>query len=141
MSDTRKRLQIRREVAEQADSFYDQAETLGQVAAQQITDRHRSQITGLENIANIAMKVADVLDYIKIQSARRGHWRELGPALLKTVKTDLKLRKETVCSHLALEADSRDGQYIHLQLIREFVRQLAAQYEYCCKFSGEDECS
>lgn len=133
-----KRMQILREVALQADTdaFYSKAEELGKKAAEALTDKKRSQITGLESTANSALKVTDVLDFVKIRSARHEEWRKSnwGPELLDYLKGDLRNRRETVCSELALEPQGADGITVHLLLIREFVRQLAAHYEYVCKF-------
>jgi len=136
MSSAKFRLQAMREVAEQADDFYDDAERMGRDAATSFTSRHRKQITDLEGVANSAMKVADVLNHIKNQTARRDPWREFGPALLKTIQVDLKERRDNICKRLTLSSDehekNKQRQQVHLYLIREYVRQLAAQYEYQC---------
>lgn len=137
MSKTRIRLQMMREVAEEADSepFYATAKSLGETAAQKMTGRHRSQITDLKEVADTAMKVTDVLNHVKNQTARRAYWLELGPALLDVIETDLAGRKASICARLtALSKEpherAKQEQQIHLSLIREFVRQLAAHYEY-----------
>ena len=136
MSTTRFRLQAMREVAEQADKFYTEAEALGTVAAKDFTSRHRKQITDLEDVANSAMKVTDVINHIKNQTARRDPWRELGPQLLDAIQGSLDNRRQTICKRLSLSEvaheRAKQEQQIHLYLIREFVRQLAAQYEYSC---------
>lgn len=136
MSTTRFRLQAMREVAEQADKFYKEAENLGTAAAKSFTSRHRKQITDLEEVANSAMKVTDVINHIKNQTARRDTWRELGPQLLDAIQGSLDKRRQTICKRLQLSkedpARAKKEQQIHLYLIREFVRQLAAQYEYRC---------
>ncbi len=136
MSSTRFRLQAMREVAEQADDFYDDAKKLGKDAATSFTSRHRSQITNLEEVVNSAMKVTDVLNHIKNQTARRNPWRDFGPALLKIIQVDLKKRRDNICARLTLDKieheQNKQKQQVHLYLIREFVRQIAAQYEYQC---------
>ncbi len=136
MSTTRFRLQAMREVAEQADKFYKEAESLGTAAAKSFTSRHRKQITDLEGVANSAMKVTDVINHIKNQTARRDTWRELGPQLLDTIQGSLDNRRKIICKRLQLSDNecekAKQAQQIHLYLIREFVRQLAAQYEYQC---------
>ncbi len=137
MSTTRFRLQAMREVAEQADKFYQEAENLGTLAAESFTSRHRKQITDLEGVANSAMKVTDVVNHIKNQTARRDTWRELGPQLLNTIQENLRKRRDTICERITLSEveheRAKQEQQIHLYLIREFVRQLAAQYEYRCR--------
>ncbi len=147
MSDSIIQLKIMHEVAIKAEHFYDKAETLGKLAAENMAHkeeprkeephkeekgRHRSQITGLENVANNALKVTDVLDYLKTQTARKKEWQlgQLGQKLLELVNVELRRNKEEICGRLSLEKDSYEGIQVHLYLIREFVRQFAAQYEY-----------
>lgn len=63
-------LKIIIEVNEAAEQFYSESFKLGEHAAAVITNRHRSQLTNLENVANSAFKSSDVFDYIKRQTAR-----------------------------------------------------------------------
>lgn len=130
---------ILREVALLADTseFYNKAEELGKKAANHLTDRKRSQITGLESLANSAFKTTDIFGFIKLRIARQKEWQEenWGEALLNFLSHDLREHRKTICSKptLQMDSDSADGLEIHLLLIREFVRQLAAHYEYTCK--------
>ncbi|MCL4298481.1 MAG: hypothetical protein KJ077_22280 [Anaerolineae bacterium] len=134
MSDTKIRLKITREVALKADSFYHRAEELGKLAAANLTREHRAQITNLESVTNSALKVTDVLNYLKTQTARREYWQRqnLGQQLLKFINVELVEDKRQICELLQLPPDQGEAQQVHLYLIREFVRQLAAQYEYQC---------
>ncbi len=134
MTDTTLRMRILREVALQADRFYDQAQALGHKAATNLTDKKRSQISGLENIANCALKTTDVFDYIKLRTARQKEWQSWGPELLTYLGRDLRTQSESITATLEIDRDSAEGLEVYLLLIREFVRQLAAQYEYACKF-------
>ncbi|MBU0496244.1 MAG: hypothetical protein KKA73_07105 [Chloroflexi bacterium] len=132
------RMRMLREVALRADGFYPTAERLGHKAAKELTERKRAQITGLESIANSALKTSDVFDFIKIRTARQkewqnGHW---GSELLKFLSQDLRRHREQICAVLQVEPQSAEGLEVHLLLIREFVRQLAAHYEYDCQFPG-----
>jgi len=137
MIGTETRLKIIREVSVRADNFYTQAEELGSIAARVLKEkeenRHRSQITKLENIANNAMKVTDVVNYLKKQTARIEGWQReiLGKRLIDTLGFGgtLEQTSQQICTTLSL-ADPAIKQHIHLLLIREFVRQLAAQYEW-----------
>lgn len=141
MNDQRKKttqnLKIMREVSVQADGFYSQTEELGEIAARVLQEdndkKRRSQITNLENIANNAMKVTDVINYLKKQTARIEGWQRenLGNRLIGMLGFGGVLERDSqqICTTLAL-TDPADKQHIHLLLIREFVRQLAAQYEW-----------
>jgi len=130
------RLHILREVALRADSFQPQAEDLGSKAARALTDSKRAQITGLESMANSALKVTDVLDFIKLRSARQEEWRtgNWGALLLEFVRDNLREQRNQICATLKIDAPSPHSQEVHLMLIREFVRQLSAHYEYECKY-------
>lgn len=137
-------------VNEQADSseFYAKSQELGTLAAKsfqrQHNDarkiRHRAQMTGLENIAETTMKVTDVLDYIKKQTARQPGWTEdiggkrFGESLKNYIEQDLKDIRDKVCNSVGIgnsnAEDKRDRQQVYLHLIRQLVRQLVVQYEY-----------
>lgn len=151
MSDPKMRLKMIREVSLMADGFYNQAEALGKIAANNehgIDDeeadeakrssdkkrKHRAQITGLESIANSALKVTDIINYLKTQTARRKFWQsgELGQQVLKFINVELVEKKRQICTELKLPLDQVEAQQVHLHLIREFVYQFAAQYEYQC---------
>jgi hypothetical protein len=131
------RLQMLREVALRADGFQSQAEELGSKAARALTDSKRAQITGLESIANSALKVTDVFDFIKLRTARQEEWRkeDWGARLLEFARDSLREQRNDICSTaLQVTSSSREAQEVHLMLIREFVRQLSAHYEYACKY-------
>lgn len=138
MNRQQQRMSMLREVAYRADrdEFYNKAERLGQKAAQALTRKKRSQITGLEATANSALKTSDVFDFIKIRTARQKAWRgdRLGPELLAYLKDTLREERHIICNKLKIDSDSATGLQVHLLLIREFVRQLSAHYEYACEF-------
>lgn len=156
-----KRIRIMILVNERAERFYEQSKGLGSLAAQtfkeeihyrghgglsgnetRILQRHRAQLTGLENIAETTLKVADVLDYIKKQIARpdRKGWREehqgkrFGESLKQIIEHDLKRDVDYICAQLHIghenDQDWRERQHIYLQLIRQLVRQIVVHYEY-----------
>jgi hypothetical protein len=140
------------EVETQADNCYDDAQQLGQWAAKALGGRRRAQITGLESIANNMLKVSDVLDYLKKQTARskpgedwqhrHADGRLLGPALIAFVQDKLKSGRKTVCGNVAKATGqavtAEEEQKAYLDLIREFIRQVAAQYEYEVGVSRHD---
>jgi hypothetical protein len=143
MTDQQLRIKMLREVALRADGFYDRAEKLGQKAAKALTDRKSSQIKNLEGIANSALKTSDIFDFIKTRTARDGrqsnaerkrgwHQENLGPDLLKYLSQGLSIQRRNICGQLNIDTEGIDGLEVHLMLIREFVRQLAAHYEYVC---------
>lgn len=142
-----KRMMIILRVNEQAEQFYDKAQKLGNIAAQSFNEmsgaeksRHRSQMTGLENIADTTPKVSDVLDYIKKQIARRKGWtteikgQRFGESLKTYIEKDLRDTVDKVCNQVGIknetEEDMRDRQRIHLDLTRQLIRQIVVHYEY-----------
>ncbi|MGH2506497.1 MAG: hypothetical protein ACRDHZ_03640 [Ktedonobacteraceae bacterium] len=142
-----KRMIIILRVNEQAERFYGKAQELGKIAALSFNEmksaeksRHRSQMTGLENIADTTLKVSDVLDYIKKQIARRQAWtavvdgQRFGESLKTYIENDLKNMVNKVCESVGIgnetEEDMRDRQRIHLDLTRQLIRQIVVHYEY-----------
>ena len=131
-------MKIIKEVAQVADrdDFCGRAKTLGEIASSAFGEKHRSQMTSLENIANSTLKVTDVLDFIKKQFAKakpNEGWRkdDFGIKLKKYIEQSLRKRREEICHVLeGVEEESVEGQRIYLSLIREFVRQLVVHYEY-----------
>jgi hypothetical protein len=144
--DRHKKLQIIREVKIEAESFYGTATQLGDHAAYAV-GTHRSQMTGLENIADTALNTADIFDYIKRQTARLPYWhtgfREektgFGERLKNYLENDLKSRLNTLCDNRLNIGDKEykdklKRQQIYLMLIRQFIRQMVVQYEYRISF-------
>jgi hypothetical protein len=132
-----RQMQIVRAVALAADGFYEDAKQLGETAAACFTGGRRSQITGLESLANSAIKVSDILDYIKKQVGKdsdkpeKQTWRksDFGKQLLDYLEKNLRRELDTL-SLSPPSTDRAEQQRVHLMLIREFVRQLSAHYEY-----------
>lgn len=147
-------MQIIREVNEQAELFYSKATELGRLAADAMGKDRRSQMTGLENVAETTLKTSDVFDYIKKQMARFDDWRnapkkQSGPmqpqrpeeqkskGFGESLMEQLEILKETrdiICDHLGIrnqtDEDKHRRQHILLQLIRQFIRQVVVEYEY-----------
>lgn len=124
------RMKVMREVAVQADQFYEDAQRFGQTAVQNGLEKH--QLKDLESIADAALKVSDVLDHIKTQTGKHEEWqrRNFGPDLLNYIRHQLASRRNQVCGVLNIPTDGLEAQTIYLYLIRAFLRQLVAQYEY-----------
>jgi hypothetical protein len=139
-------MKIIREVNIQAEDFYDDAVALGDLAAVMLKEKHRSQMTSLENIAESTLKTSDVFDYIKKQTARFPYWRQSAPGqnnsggfgerLRTYLENDLKKRLENICGPQRLNIgnaageDMQERRRIYLLLIRQFIRQLVVEYEY-----------
>lgn len=131
-----------RAVAQEADTdqFYERSRELGTLAWQALSEKKRSQMTGLETLANSTQRVTDIFDYIKLRVARQSEWRmhNFGPELLTHLESTLRERRDFICEQSGisnlLAADEyerqRQQQQIYLLLIRTFIAQLVAQYEY-----------
>lgn len=144
-------LKIIIEVNEAAEQFYPESFKLGEHAAAVITNRHRSQLTNLENVANSAFKSSDVFDYIKRQTARYEFWRKphaghsdeiFGLRLLNQLSKDLADRRTAICNRLAIsdqtDEDRHLYRHVYLLLIRQFIQQMVVQYEFSASLSKED---
>jgi len=145
-------MQVVLEISFEADDFYPQAAELGHHAAEALQARHRSQMTGLENIAESTYTIANILDYIKKQTARFSHWRQpparggqaqqgFGERLRACLEHDLQTRRDVVCERLKLGdasyAEKQERRRIHLLLIRQFIRSMVAAYEYEVSLIGQ----
>src|SRR6266704_5723884 len=102
----KKRIELIIRVNKEAGSeeFYQKSQDLGILAAQSFREeqgrerqqRHRAQMTGLENIAETTLKVTDVLDYVKKQIARQPGWtktyqgKSFGESLKRYIENNLK---------------------------------------------------
>lgn len=152
---------IIREVSMQAEDFYKEAVQLGDHAAHALQSSkrsersaHRSQMTGLENVAESTLKVSDVLDYIKRQTGRREEWRRgfpgkggsdewFGLRLKKYLENNLAERRNKICERLniadQIDEDKHQRRHIHLLLIRQFLRQMVIQYEFRSGFDDNEK--
>lgn len=149
-----KEMQIIREVTIQAENFYEDAVQLGNHAAYVLTKAHRSQMTGLENIAESALKASDILDYIKRQTARTLSWRQVFPGekpsdeafgerLKNYLEKELGRKRDAICRLKTLEIGNETDEdktlrrHVYLLLIRQFIRQVVAEYEYRVSFERD----
>jgi hypothetical protein len=138
-------MKIIREVSVEAEDFYEKAVELGRHAAETLKARHRSQMTGLENIAESTFKTSDVFDYIKKQTARFPQWRQpfpeqrqtpqgFGERLQTYLEVELAKRRDNVCTRLTIGDstydDKQERRRIYLLLIRQFLRSMVVEYEY-----------
>ncbi len=151
--DTKNRaMQIIREVNIQAENAYEDAVQLGDHAAYALKKNHRSQMTGLENIAESALKTSDIFDYIKRQTARFLYWRQsfpthsdlvFGERLKRYLEEELSKKRDTICSPNRLnignktDEDKQLRRRVYLLLIRQFIRQMVVEYEYRVNIEGD----
>jgi len=147
----KREMQIILEVNHQAENFYEDAILLGDHAAYALTIRHRSQMTGLENIAESALKTSDVLDYVKRQTARFAYWRQdfpngeaskgsFGERLRTYLEEELAKKRDVICRERLKIGDKTDEhrqirRRVYLLLMRQFLRNMIAHYEYRVSFS------
>ncbi len=128
-------LQLVRAVALEADGFYEKSGEFGTKASGSFPGKQRAQMKNLEYIANSALKVADVLDYVKKQigkdDPKKPVWKkdDFGEKLLTHLETDVRKRAGTLTVNPPV-TDRAESQRVQLQLVREFIRQMVAQYEF-----------
>jgi hypothetical protein len=148
-------MQIILEVSDQAENFYEDAVKLGDHAAYALKIRHRSQLTGLENIAESALKVSDVFDYVKRQTARFSYWRQdfpnvdaasgsFGERLQAYLESELAKKRDIICKDKLKIGDKTDEhrrirRRVYLLLIRQFLRSMIAQYEHRVSFTEKSQ--
>lgn len=146
-------MKVTREVSRQAEMFYDEAVKLGDHAAHAFggSKEHRSQMTGLETIANSTFKTTDVFDYVKKQTARHKEWQQadtqngspnegFGERLLKQLQSKLVGKADGIAERLDVgniaDEDKQKRRHIHLLLMRVFIRQMVVQYEFAASFGN-----
>ncbi len=138
-------MKIIREVSIQAENLYDDAVKLGDHAAFALKAAHRAQISSLESIAESTFKTSDIFDFIKKQIARFPYWRQpfpehrdttigFGERLKSVLENELSKKQAIICNHLNIgnntDAEKQERRRIYLLLIRQFIRQMAVEYEY-----------
>lgn len=138
-------MKVIREVSIQAEKCYNNAVELGEHAAYALKASHRSQMTGLENVAESTFKTSDVFDYIKRQAARQSYWRQpspeqknsdagFGERLKNYLEKELRDRSGIIYQNLGIgngtDEDQQERNRIYLLLIRQFIRHMVVHYEY-----------
>lgn len=138
-------MKVIREVSIQAENCYSDAIKLGEHAAYALKASHRSQMTGLENVAESTFKKSDVFDYIKRQTARLPYWRQpfpevknsdagFGERLKDFLEKELTKKRDVICTHLDIgdvtDEERLERNRIYLLLIRQFIRHMVVHYEY-----------
>lgn len=140
------RTKLLREIALIADQedVREKAQDLGKLAASTLGKKKRSQITGLETLASSTQRVTDIFNYIKTRTARQEEWQasNLGDSLLTYLEGDMRGHRDAVFQRLQsqqITLDAYEQQAAYLELLRAFIDQFAAHYEYACLTTGGDE--
>ncbi len=153
MEKTSLELKIVHQVSNEAEAFYATSVELGDHAAYALQRSHRSQLVGLENITESALKATDIFDYIKRQTARSEHWRKpfpnhsneaFGLRLKNYLEQELAKKRDGLCLPDRLnigngsELDKRLRRRVYLLLIQQCIRQITVQYEFRIVLSSEE---
>jgi hypothetical protein len=149
VADKNREIKIIREVNYQAELFYEDAVKVGDHAAYALGRSHRSQLTGLENVAESALKITDIFDYIKRQTARYNYWRIafpphtsviFGERLRVYLEDNLAKVRDKTCDVLQIGNTSDEEKQlrrrVYLLLVRQFVGQMVIEYEYRVNSNG-----
>jgi len=115
-------LQYRRWLADQTDwiAANSRATELGRRARRAYLDRN--QMRNLQRVAETAVAVSTLLDYVKTQTGKQPLWRRenFGPMLLDDLE-----RLQTRAGHAVPTSGKA-----HIELCRVYIRQIAAAYTY-----------
>jgi len=124
------------------EEFYKRAKELGITASRIFYNKN--QLRNLLTIASTTLKITDILNYIKNQAAKTSggdNWNKSGFAhelinLLYEDENQLigKYKKEFVRQMTTVQTtekvDAVNLQQVHLQLCREFIKQMVVQYNF-----------
>jgi hypothetical protein len=137
---------LRRRISARSDSYYDDTKALGDIACEAFR-QSKAQIRNLENIANSAVQVTDILDFVKRQTGRskpsvQWCYLDLGQKLLNRLDESLRKEAQVIFDNLTNEIENHqmgidDLRRIHLFLCREFIRHLSAHYLYHSALLGK----
>lgn len=129
-------LKMLRAVAIEADAWLERTEALGGLAARALGSGSagRSQMTGLDAIVSSTQKLSDVLDYIKVRTARQPGWRadDFGFQLVSFLTTEVRSRAQDIARREKLSDEDRHR--VALILAQAAIRQIVAHYEFARAF-------
>jgi hypothetical protein len=137
--EARLRLWLRSEIARAGDELAEEpfiAELAQQMAGAERLER--TQVRNLENLAYTTDKLSDLTDFLKRQvgrDSRRRSWGHLrlGEALIERIRDQSSRARditEKVPEELRAAIDPDLPRRVMLDLCRELVRHLAADFEY-----------
>jgi hypothetical protein len=127
-----RRVALEQAIARKSDEYdrraVEHAESLLQ------TDLKNTQVRGLETLAYTTDKVSDVTDWLKVRVGRdsggKGWAKEgIGREILNWM-TSLRSDAEQIVADQLWEKDPELVRQVYLRLIREYLKHLAAHFEY-----------
>jgi len=128
------RVVLERAIARKSDEY----DRLARQYANQLiaTKLDKTQVRGLETLASTTDKVSDITDWLKLRVGRdsgRERWAKEG--IGRNLLTDLEgLRRDArdIVDKLGVDKDKDPDleRQVHLRLCREFLKHLAAHFEY-----------
>lgn len=136
---------IRRAIATKSDAYYSDTQALGEIASLAF-EKNKSQMRNLESIANSAVRVSDILDYVKRQTGRsrpskQWRWQDLGHNLLKMLDETTREHAQTIVDSVRVgvkehRLEDDDLRRVHILLCRELIRHLSIHYLYRATLGG-----
>lgn len=126
------RVNLERFIARKSDEYATRARDYAERLAG--TQLGKTQVRGLESVAYTTDRISDITDWLKLRVGRdrkREGWAKdgVGRDLLSTLE-GLRSDAKTIISELGCFSDSDLERQVHLQLCREFLKHLAAHFEY-----------
>jgi hypothetical protein len=128
------RVALDRDVARTSDGYDKRA----QEYASRLTGTRldKTQVRGLESLACTTDKVSDITDWLKLRVGRDSSWDRWAKegigrdllAELEGLRKDAQKIVAALSRTYSLDADQE--RQVHLRLCREFLKHLAAHFEY-----------
>lgn len=128
---------IQRAVARESDRLFEPAKSPADKLRAAGLDR--SQVNNLENIAYSTDRLSDIYDFLKKQTGRPGklgqkwQYENVGPELLSALSSLSREANQiatTVRTEYPEAIDDDAARRIHLELCREYLKHVAAHYQY-----------
>lgn len=132
-----RRVALEQAIARKSDKYAPEAKGYADRLTQ--TKLDKTQVRGLETLAYTTDKVSDVTDWLKLRVGRdekRDRWAKdgIGRELLTTLERlwgDARdIVAEVKSEHPLPDEDTDLERQVHLRLIREYLKHLAAHFEY-----------
>jgi hypothetical protein len=132
-----RRVALERAIARKSDEYDGRARAHAEKLVQ--TDLDKTQVRGLETLAYTTDRVSHVFDWLKVRIGRdekRKRWAKggIGNKLLiklEELRDDAQdLAIQVRESHPLPEKGNDLERQVHLRLIREYLKHLAAHFEY-----------
>jgi cell division protein FtsB len=129
---------LKQAIAQKSDAYASQSRTRAETLAQ-IRGLDKTQVRGLETLAYTTDKVSDVFDWLKVRVGRdekRSKWAKEGIGrevltVLEGLRDDARSIAAQVKKAYPLPNEDPDlERQVHLRLIREYLKHLAAHFEY-----------